>query len=137
MCAVSQIVVGLGVALICCIPVPLAAQTQYAGCMGAASFSQWASANTFPYRPSSKRAKAIRRGRKRLNLGMTLEQVRNLMPEPDWSTESIQGCVWKYATEMASETPFDHGRDDAVSVGFRDNIVREIGSGRPWEFVDH
>jgi len=106
--------------------------------MGVEHFSQWANAQTFPYKPSSTRAKAIRRGHKRLRLGMSVERVKERMPEPDWSVETEQGCVWKYATEMSGKTLSDHGHYKAISVRFSDdNIVREIGSGDPWEFVAH
>lgn len=76
---------------------------QRGGCMGIRGFSSWAGTSSFPYRPASGRDRAVRLGFKQLKLGMTLEQVNSLIPQPDWAESELKGCTWYYAKKVKSD----------------------------------
>ena len=69
---------------------------QDTACMGAQSYSHWVSKKG--EHPDPARAKTAKTGFKRLKLGMSFEQVNALMPRPDWSETSWNGCTFYYAT---------------------------------------
>jgi hypothetical protein len=91
--------------------------------MGVPAFSSWIKTKSRPYRPASARAKAIERGYKTLKLGMTLEQARALMPEPDWAEDGWKGCTWHYATSLAT----NQKAVKSVPVRFGGDLVNGLG----------
>ena len=101
--------------------------------MAVPSFSDWTKTVSHPYRPATDRAKAIKRGHKALKLGMTLEQVHSLMPQPDWSEDELKGCTWYYATKLAS----DGESFKSVNVRFgENNVVNGLGTAG-FSFSEH
>jgi hypothetical protein len=94
-------------------------------CMAVPAFSDWTKTIPHPYHPASDRAKAIKRGHKALKLGMTLEQVHSLMPQPDWSEDELRkGCTWYYATKLAS----DGESFKSLTVRFGGDVVNGVGT---------
>jgi hypothetical protein len=108
----------------------------HVGCMGVRSFFEWSQAQAFPYKVSRQKSGAIRNGFKRLDLGLSLDRVRALSPEPDWAVETRQGCVWKYVLKMSDTTVATRYRGFALA--YRNRALVMIGDeGNPWEIVEH
>jgi hypothetical protein len=106
------------------------------GCMGIQSFSAWSDTQVFPYRASSQRRSAIRRGFKQIGLGAGLDRVKVAMPPPDWAVETQQGCIWKFATKISNAKDAD--QYEGVVLGLREAKVVMLGKEKnPWEIVQH
>lgn len=93
------------------------------GCMGIPGFLEWSGKETHPYRPTADRAKAIKKGYKALKLGMTLEQARSTMPQPDWAESDWKGCTWHFATRLDA----DGESEKSTTVRFGGNVINGLG----------
>jgi hypothetical protein len=97
--------------------------------MGVRDFSSWADKERFPYSAAAARKKAIRRGYKRLDLGMTIQQVIATMPEPDYAEKIDEGCAWRYALETPGRTGTERGKFKTISIVFGpEHTVRKLES---------
>jgi len=105
------------------------------GCKGVRSFSHWLSANKLPFKAPPQRSDAIKKGHKKVQLGMTADRLRTLMPEPDWAIQTDTGCVWKYVVTLRDQ--FSDGKVFSVGFDGDNDVVRLIGFGAPFEFVRH
>jgi len=87
---------------------------QSVACMGVQPFSKWAEGRASVYHAQPYRAEAIKKGHKKLKLGMSLQEANSIMPPPDWAEDSWKGCTWYYALMVGS----DNVTSEALGVRF-------------------